>query len=95
MHYLYILYSPTIDRFYIGETTNLHQRVIDHNNHKYQRGFTKAAKDWSIKLYKICESKQQAMFLEKFIKRMKSKKFILKVIENPSILDDIIDKNKK
>ena len=38
------------------------------------------------------DHKEDAQYLEKFIKRMKSKKFILKIIENPIILDDILSK---
>tara|TARA_R100001369_G_C3287289_1_gene163226 strand:+ start:116 stop:253 length:138 start_codon:yes stop_codon:yes gene_type:complete len=37
-------------------------------------------------------SKEDAIFLEKFIKRMKSKKFIRKIVDNPGILKDILEK---
>lgn len=92
MHYLYIIYSKTLNRFYVGETSNLAMRIEDHNNHKYTKAFTKAAKDWTIQLQKECKTKNEAIFLEQFIKRMKSKKFILKVIKEPTILDDILSK---
>ncbi|MEN9337288.1 MAG: hypothetical protein RLZZ500_2275, partial [Bacteroidota bacterium] len=35
-----------------------------------------------------------ALFLERFIKKMKSKVFIEKVIQNPEILTDILAKSK-
>ncbi|WP_083586346.1 GIY-YIG nuclease family protein [Algoriphagus zhangzhouensis] len=31
--FVYILYSPTIDTYYIGQTTNLEERIKEHNNH--------------------------------------------------------------
>lgn len=36
MHWCYILYSPTIDKFYVGETENLEIRITQH-----RRGFFK------------------------------------------------------
>ena len=93
MHFLYILSSKTADRFYIGETKDVQQRLQDHIFHKYSKGFTKTANDWKIVLEVQLKNKEQAIFLEKFIKKMKSRKFIQKVIDDPEILNDIL-KNK-
>ena len=92
MHSLYIIYSETIDNFYVGESEDAIVRLDLHNKHYFKRGFTKAASDWELVLTHQCDSKNDAVFLEQFIKRMKSRKFILKIIENPSILDDILTK---
>jgi len=32
MHYLYILYSENIDRYYTGQSANIDQRLKKHNN---------------------------------------------------------------
>ncbi|MFT6836483.1 MAG: putative endonuclease, partial [Sediminicola sp.] len=37
-------------------------------------------------------SKDDALYLERFIKRMKSRIFIQKIIDNPHILMDILNK---
>ena len=94
MHYFYILYSTESDKFYIGETHDLKSRIEKHNEHSYQKSFTKIAEDWQIVLCLECTDKQQALYLEKFVKRMKSRKFIQKTIDTPEILQDIII-NKK
>ena len=93
MHYLYIIYSHAADRYYIGETINLPKRLQDHNNHKFKKSFTKAADDWKIVLEAELKSKEEAVFLEQFIKRMKSRKFIEKIIYNPAILQDLLRKS--
>ena len=92
MHFLYVLYSKSIDKFYIGESSNVEERLILHNEGYYKKSFTKKAKDWKIQLKYKCDSRSQALFLEKFIKRMKSKTFIQKVIDNPGILSNILEK---
>jgi putative endonuclease len=90
MHFLYIIYSPSKNTYYIGETHNIDERLIKHREHSYYGSFTKIANDWVTVLNYACSSKNDALFLEAFIKRMKSKKFIIKVIENPTILTDIL-----
>lgn len=42
---------------------------------------------WSVE----CISGSQALKLEKFIKKMKSRKFYFRLKENPNIVDDIIE----
>jgi putative endonuclease len=92
MHYLYILYSKSANKFYIGETHDIEDRISKHNIHSYSGSFTKIANDWKSVMTFNCTNKEQAVYLEKFIKRMKSRSFIEKIILNPSILEDIISK---
>ena len=90
MHFLYIIYSKKADRYYIGETSNLENRLQDHVLHKYKKGFTKSAEDWETVLMESFDHKEDALFLEKFIKRMKSRKFIQKLIAHPDILQELL-----
>ncbi|MFH6961600.1 GIY-YIG nuclease family protein [Flavobacterium plurextorum] len=71
MHYLYILYSTSSQKFYIGETNDVDERILKHRNHFYSNSFTKIANDWEIVLTFMCNNKEEALYLESFIKRMK------------------------
>ena len=93
MHYLYILYSQSVDKYYVGESNNVEERLLKHNVHSYEGSFTKIASDWQVVLIFECVSRNQAISLEKFIKKMKSKIFIKKIVSNPDILTEIISKN--
>ncbi|TRX21047.1 GIY-YIG nuclease family protein [Flavobacterium franklandianum] len=92
MYQLYILYSPSSAKFYVGETYNINERILKHNQHSHAGSFTKIANDWELVLLFNCQNKEEAVFLENFIKRMKSKNFIKKIIANPSILGDVLSK---
>ncbi len=94
MHYLYILYSKSSQKFYIGETNDINERMLKHNNHSYSNSFTKIANDWEIVLSFICNDRDEALYLERFIKKMKSKTFNNKIIADSSILRDILSKRK-
>jgi putative endonuclease len=93
VHYLYILYSRKLRRYYVGETPDLEHRFLQHQDHYFKKNFTRSAEDWKIVLSKVVASKEKALLLERFIKRMKSKKFIEKVITLPEIVDDILAKS--
>ncbi len=92
MHFLYILFSEKLNSYYTGETPDVDIRLDLHNNHHFKKAFTNAADDWTIKLAFKTDSKENALYLESLIKRMKSKKFIQKVINDPSILNQILEK---
>ena len=92
MHFLYFLFSKISSKYYVGETHDLEERISNHNTHHYSGAFTKIADDWQLVFCFECVSKSDAQFLEKFVKRMKSKTFIEKVISNPEILADILSK---
>ena len=55
----------------------------------YPDSFTCKGIPWELKLSYSCEESETAYRLEKFIKRMKSRKFIVKIIDDKTILDDI------
>ncbi len=92
MHYLYIIYSKSLNKYYVGESHDVKKRLEQHKNHHYKSNFSRRASDWELLLQKQLENREQALYLEKFIKRMKSKKFTEKVINDPKILDNILNK---
>ncbi|MCM8569256.1 GIY-YIG nuclease family protein [Gramella jeungdoensis] len=92
MHFLYIIHSAKIDRYYVGETADAEFRLNLHNQHYFSQSFTKAAKDWELKLIFKTSNREDALVLEKFVKRMKSRVFIEKIINKPEILSDILSK---
>ena len=93
-HYLYIIYSTSKNKYYVGETSDINERIIKHNTHYYDNSYTKIADDWKSVLNFQCENSENAIFLEKFIKKMKSTVFIKNLVENPNILTDILTKMK-
>jgi putative endonuclease len=57
---VYILFSETKNRFYIGYTSNLEERIIRHN--QKSKGFTGNTNDWRVvcvEKYKTKEPAQQ------------------------------------
>ena len=86
MPYTYILYSKSIDKFYIGFTAGeLEERLRKHNsNHK---GFTGKASDWEMIWTQAFDTETGARARERQIKAWKSRKMILKLVgsEHPDL----------
>ena len=92
MHFLYIIYSDCLQKYYVGESPDVEIRLSHHNNHYFKTNFTKSANDWKLSIKYECKNRGEALFLEKFIKKMKSRVFIEKIVSNPEILVDLLRK---
>ncbi len=47
-HFVHIIHSQRLDRYYIGETTDPDQRVHLHNAHAFKGASTADATDWRL-----------------------------------------------
>jgi len=82
MYFVYILYSDSTDRFYVGYTAALESRLIKHNSK--HKGFTNGVGDWRVVYSEQFETKQDAMRREKQIKLWKSRKLIEALVQKGS-----------
>jgi putative endonuclease len=80
MFYTYIIYSKTINKYYVGSCQDVQERLKDHLNSRSK--FTKKAKDWELKYFENYSSRSEAYQREMIIKKMKSRIFIENLIEN-------------
>ena len=73
-YYVYILYSPSINQYYVGHTQNIEDRIYRHKNSGSKS--TKKANDWVVKYTEEFQSRQEASLRELAIKNKKSRKYI-------------------
>ena len=91
MH-VYILFSITANVHYIGHSEDLYSRLAQHNNGFYSGSHTRIAKDWQLVYSLKCNSRSQAVAIEKHIKKMKSKFYIQNLIKYPEISNKLLQK---
>ena len=71
MHFVYILYSASADKYYIGSSSDPTARLRKHlSNHQ---GYTGRIKDWIIAYQEEFKDKRSALIREKELKGWKSK----------------------
>jgi putative endonuclease len=70
------------DKYYIGQTSDIKKRLEEHNINS-KESFTSKYRPWELKIaIEAGETRSEAMLLERFIKKKKSRKFIEYLISN-------------
>ncbi len=89
---VYILYSASSDKYYVGQTEDLQSRIVIHNNPFESRKFTAKGIPWTLKLKLPCDSRSTAMMMERYIKSMKSRIFIERLLTDHVLQNELIAK---
>ena len=96
-YYVYILFSKSLNRYYVGSTIlDVQERLERHLTDFYgATKYTHKARDWELVHVLECESLIQARKVERHIKRMKSKVYIHDLISIPGFSESVILKFKE
>jgi len=81
MYYTYVLFSEIYGKYYIGFTHDIENRIIAHN-HPKNKDFTKKYQPWKLVFSRNFDQKHEAMEFEKYLKSLKSKTALLKIINS-------------
>ncbi len=79
MYSVYILWSESLKKYYVGQTDNRQRRVAEHNRGKSL--FTKTGIPWSLVYYEDFSSRNEAVKREAEIKHRKSKTYITSLVK--------------
>ncbi|MBC8770644.1 GIY-YIG nuclease family protein [Arenibacter sp. BSSL-BM3] len=71
---VYILFSETADRYYVGQTNNVEKRLVTHNigGKKY----TSKGRPWILIKTYLCTDRTEAVQLEREIKKRGIKRYL-------------------
>lgn len=78
-HFIYILYSQSRDRYYIGSCANVEQRLIRQNAGATLS--TKSGRPWLVVYSETYPTKTDALKREINLKKMKSRVYIEEIIK--------------
>lgn len=77
---VYILFSLKLNKYYVGSTTDLQRRLVEHNRGKEK--FTKTGVPWLLVYSEAFEQITAARKRELEIKKKKSRKYIESIIRS-------------
>ena len=88
---VYILFSESIQRFYIGSTEfpvehRLQQHLLGH----FPGAFTSQTNDWQIFLAIPCTSVPQARQIELHLKKQKSSRYLRQLASYPEMIQNLL-----
>jgi len=81
MFTVYVLYSPSYNKIYIGFTSDLENRLRSHNIFA-SKGWTVKYRPWILIYTEIFETKTEAMKREKQLKSAKGRNYIWQVVKD-------------
>ncbi|MDF0707040.1 GIY-YIG nuclease family protein [Flagellimonas okinawensis] len=73
-YFVYIIYSESLDRYYVGHSQDLDDRMSRHKGRRSK--YTKNADDWKVKYTESFSTRSKAMTREREIKKKKSRRYI-------------------
>ena len=89
-YFVYILFSEKLNRYYIGQTVDIEERLKQHNSGFYENASTKVSNDWKLFWKLKCDSKRQAIQIESHIKRMRNKVYYQNLTTFPEIPEKLL-----
>ena len=93
MPYTFILYSQSLDRFYIGSTElNPEERLTKHLSIEYgNKSFTSKASDWVVFWSVYTDNIIHARRIETKLKQMKSRVYLQNLVKYPELATKIFN----
>jgi putative endonuclease len=82
MYTVYIIYSDKLDKYYIGFSSNVGERLLKHN--RKSKGFSNAGRPWVLVYTQTYSNKQDAMQREKQLKGWKNRERLEAIIKSGS-----------
>ncbi len=79
-YFVYILYSQSRDKYYVGYTKNPAERLMEHNLGATTS--TRTGRPWKLVYSEELTDKSQAIKRESEIKKMKSRKYIESLLKH-------------
>ena len=74
MFYIYLIYSVSADKYYVGYSNDAFRRVIEHNISE-RNTFTAKYRPWElVALFECGEDRGNAIKIERFIKKQKNRR---------------------
>ena len=74
MYFTYILHSDSLNQFYVGQTSDIKNRMTYHNKGSVRS--TKRGKPWKLVEVIVVETRREALILERSIKKRGTSRFL-------------------
>lgn len=76
MYQVYAIYNRIANKYYIGQTNDLSQRLELHNNHAFKGYTARFPGEWELIYQESVATRQEALKREKLLKDHKGRDFV-------------------
>lgn len=87
MPFAYVLFSKSLNRFYIGSTREKVEVRLDHHLNLFygKKAFTAKAEDWVVFWSMYTDTMEHARKIESKVKKMKSRRYLQNLLKYPDL----------
>ncbi|MFA7253150.1 MAG: GIY-YIG nuclease family protein [Patescibacteria group bacterium] len=80
---IYAIYNKSYEKFYIGQTEDLEERMAAHNDHRFPNCYTaRFDGEWQLIYKEEVAARKEALIREKQLKSFRGREFIKSMIKN-------------
>src|SRR5690606_11675933 len=90
MYWVYILQSQVSDKYYIGQTNNLENRLLVHNSSD-RKTYTSKYRPWHLMKSFAFSERRISVLVEKAIKKRKSRVVIGEIISSVHSPEELLE----
>ena len=80
MYFVYAIHSEIVNRIYVGMSSNVEKRLLEHNSGKTKS--TKGYKPWTLFYKETLETRTEARIREKYLKSGCGKEFLKEILNS-------------
>ena len=80
MYSVYAIYNQSVNKYYIGQTVDLSQRLSQHNKGDYKGYTSRFQGEWKLIYKESTPTRSEALKREKQLKSFRGREFIKKFI---------------
>ncbi len=91
MHFIYILYSKTLNRFYVGESALVITTIDQHLSKYFENPISFVALDWEVYYKTECIDKIQALKIEQHLRKMKGVDYFENLVRNSDSAEKLLN----
>lgn len=81
MWIVYVIYNREVKKLYIGETSNLERRLVEHNQKRGNHFTARVKGNWDLIYKEQTGTKEEALVREKQLKSYRGREFIKKLLK--------------
>ncbi len=86
----YVIYSRSIDNFYVGSSIDYEMQLEQHQKNHLPKGYKSGATDWSPFFVIDDIPIDTARRIEKHVKKVKSREYFESLKKNPEIAEKLV-----
>ena len=87
MYTIYAIHNKTAKKYYVGQTQDLAERIMLHNNHTFKGYTSRFPGKWELIYQESAATRPEALRREKQLKSFRGREFVKSFVNNSTLVN--------